>query len=96
MPQQPRAEISANSVYEAKESNCEPFCRARLNQAGLGFHKDTNTNENENTNTKCKGIQILEQRNKSTRTKGSNCKLFCRALKKIQSITSFSTSVVQQ
>ena len=39
MPQQPRAEISANSVYEAKESNCEPFCGAQLNQAGLGFHK---------------------------------------------------------
>ena len=34
MAQQRRAENSANSVYEAKESNCEPFCRARLNQAG--------------------------------------------------------------
>ena len=39
VPQQPGVENSANSVYEAKESNCEPFCRARLNQAGLGFHK---------------------------------------------------------
>ena len=61
VPQQPGVENSANSVYEAKESNCEPFCRAQLNQAGPGFHKDTNTNENENTNTKCKGIQIQEQ-----------------------------------